>query len=164
MWNSLAGVIGPQEAHPVNAREFGSAPEAEIKTGGLFGSGGSSSTTTTTTTTEAEDETKRYTPGPSSSTVPSIPPSTETSMIEGNEIISKRYILFYNYRILVPRALEAQLTIDNIQFDPELADKNSSEFKELAEIIGNELKNALFPSNLLKYGAADIELKVMEFM
>lgn len=73
-------MIGPQEAHPVSAREFGSsqpAPDAEIKTGGLFGAGTSSSTT------EADSETKRYTPGPPSSTVPSIPPSTETSMIEG---------------------------------------------------------------------------------
>lgn len=69
-----------------------------------------------------------------------------------------------NPTFLVPRALEAQLTIDNLQFDPELADRNSTEFKELAEIVGNELKNALFPSNMLKYGAADIELKVVEFM
>lgn len=64
----------------------------------------------------------------------------------------------------VPRALEAQLTIDNLQFDPELADKNSAEFKELAEVIENELKNALFTQDMLKYGAADIELKVVEFM
>lgn len=56
------------------------------------------------------------------------------------------------------------MTIDNLQFDAELANQNSSEFKELAEIIGNELKNALFPSDVLQYGAADIELKVVEFM
>lgn len=84
-----AGVIGPQEAHPVNAREFGSAhpePEAEIKTGGLFGSGSVSSSTT------AEAETQRYTPGPPSSTVPSIPPSTETSMIEGNSFQTIKFL------------------------------------------------------------------------
>lgn len=146
----------------MNAREFGSshpALETEIKTGGLFGNGGSGSSSTT----EAEDETKRYTPGPSSSTVPSIPPSTETSMIEGTLSIEINCI-FINFKILVPRALESQLTIDNLQFDPELADRNSTEFKELAEIIENELKNALFPSDMLKYGAADIELKVVEFM
>lgn len=86
-----AGVIGPQEAHPVNAREFGSAhpePEAELKTGGLFNSGAVSSSTT-----EAEDDTKRYTPGPPSSTVPSIPPSTETSMIEGSLPLIKQTLV-----------------------------------------------------------------------
>lgn len=87
-------MIGPQEAHPVNAREFGSSshiePEAELKTGGLFGSGG----TVSSSTTESESDTKRYTPGPPSSTVPSIPPSTETSMIEGIDLSEKRKICF----------------------------------------------------------------------
>lgn len=147
----------------MNAREFGSAhpaPDAEIKTGGgLFGTGGHGSSSTT----EAEEDTKRYTPGPPSSTVPSIPPSTETSMIEGKNTREPFGKLCLDFVILVPRALEGQLKIDNLQFYPELADRNSSEFKELAEVLENELKNALFSKDMLKYGAADIELKVLEF-
>lgn len=65
--------------------------------------------------------------------------------------------------ILVPRALESSLKIDNLQYTPELANKNGSEFKELAEILEREIKSTLFSQDFLKYGAADIEVKVIDF-
>lgn len=53
--------------------------------GGLFGAVGTKSTTTTTEKLR-EAETKPYTPGPPSSTVPSLPPTTDTTMIQGRKI------------------------------------------------------------------------------
>jgi hypothetical protein len=53
--------------------------------------------------------------------------------------------------------------IDNLEFTPALADKNSTEYKELAEALETELKNSLFSSDILKYGAADIKVKVVDF-
>lgn len=54
--------------------------------------------------------------------------------------------------------------IDNLQFFPELSQQNSSDFKVLAEALEDRLKAALFTNDQLKYGAADIEVKVLEFM
>lgn len=65
---------------------------------------------------------------------------------------------------LVPRAVESQLVIDNLQFFPELSQRNSSDFRVLAEALEDKLKAALFTNDQLNYGAADIEVKVLEFM
>lgn len=65
--------------------------------------------------------------------------------------------------ISVPRTLEGRLVIENKEFTPSLADRDSMEFKELANKIENQLKNALFDQATLKYGAADIDVKVLEF-
>lgn len=63
----------------------------------------------------------------------------------------------------VPRALEAQLVIDNLQFDQALAHKNSSQFQQLAEMLEKELRNTLFANDTLNYGPAEIEVKVLDF-
>lgn len=63
----------------------------------------------------------------------------------------------------MPRALESQLTIDNLQFTPELSNPNSSEYKALAESLEQQIKDALFNKDMQQYGPADIEVKIMEF-
>lgn len=64
---------------------------------------------------------------------------------------------------LVPRAIESTITIDNLEFTPNLAIQNSTEFNQLAEDIEKELKNAIFDYQTLNFGAADISVKVIDF-
>lgn len=59
--------------------------------------------------------------------------------------------------------MEGNLVIDNEEFKPSLSNPNSTEFKEMASKIENQLLNTLFDQQTLKYGAADISVKVMEF-
>ncbi|EFA04636.2 serine protease P146 [Tribolium castaneum] len=141
---AAVGVIGNQglPGQEVSARHFGSSGPNEPETkaaGGIFGL---PRDIVNGTTIPPEI---RVTPGPPVVTVSSMLPTTETSMIQ------------------VPRALESQIVIDNLEFTPALADKNSTEFKTLAEALETELKNSLFSSDMLKYGAADVEVKVMDF-
>lgn len=68
--------------------------------------------------------------------------------------------LYIDY-VLVPHALDSKLTINNLQFVPEYAMKNSSEFKELAEVLEKELKMALLQD--LDTSNANFEIKIMEF-
>ncbi|KAL1491148.1 hypothetical protein ABEB36_011789 [Hypothenemus hampei] len=91
-----------------------------------------------------DDETTS--PGPPSSTLANIPPHTDTSMIE------------------VPRALESEITIDNMEFSEPLRNSSSSEYQTLAQSIENQLKKTLFTNDMLNYGSSDIEVKVMEFL
>lgn len=65
---------------------------------------------------------------------------------------------------LVPRVLESQFTIDNLQFVPEYTQKNSTEFKNMARMLEEEIKHALFPENTLNDPNLGIEVKVLEFM
>ncbi|RZC34106.1 Trypsin, Ehrlichia rpt, Ldl recept a, SEA and/or FXa inhibition domain containing protein [Asbolus verrucosus] len=83
-----------------------------------------------------------------------IPPEMQTQ-----PVVTKTSVV----RDEVPRALESQLVIDNLVFTPALADKNSTEFKELASTLETELKHSLFSSDVLNFGAADIEVKVIDF-
>lgn len=64
----------------------------------------------------------------------------------------------------MPRALESEIVIDNMEFTQNLADQNSSEYQRLAADLEEALKTTLFASDVLKYGTADIEVKVMEFL
>lgn len=63
----------------------------------------------------------------------------------------------------VPRALESQLKIDNLQYTPDLTNKNSTEYKALAESLEQQIKDALFAKDMQMYGPADIEIKILEF-
>lgn len=63
----------------------------------------------------------------------------------------------------MPRTLESQFKIDNLQFTPDLADRNSTEFKALAESLEEQIKDALFAKDMQMYGPAEIEVKIMEF-
>ncbi|XP_018321049.1 uncharacterized protein LOC108734135 [Agrilus planipennis] len=138
----LVGIIGNPEAHPIEeGRHFGGSSSTDsIKTaGGLFGSNSDGRT--------MEAEKAPITPSPPSSTVPSLPPTTPKPLSE----------------VTVPRTIQSQFKIDNLQYEPELGNKNSSEFKELAEAIEEELKSILFSRDVLNYGSAEIQLKVLEF-
>lgn len=41
--------------------------------------------------------------------------------------------------ITVPRTIQGEIAIDNLQFSPDLANKSSTEFKSLASSIENEV-------------------------
>ncbi|CAH1403570.1 unnamed protein product [Nezara viridula] len=84
------------------------------------------------------------TPSPSSTPAPTRP---TTDMTE----------------IYLDKVLQGELTIDNLEFTPGLADQNSSEFRNLAASLEEELKSALFDHQTLHYGSADITVKVLEF-
>lgn len=79
-----AGVIGNQEAQPVKeARDFGGShksSDTDIKSAGVVFGG---PTRKTSTTEKQDSSTRAYTPGPSSTTVSTHLPRTDTSMIEG---------------------------------------------------------------------------------
>ncbi|KAK5645811.1 hypothetical protein RI129_004275 [Pyrocoelia pectoralis] len=140
---AAVGIIGNQEAQPVQgARQFSDSPDAgktKVKSaGGLFG---------IEDTSEESPPLNNYpvTSEPAIITVDNHPPTTDTSKIE------------------VPRALESQLIIDNLQFSEELAHKNSSEFRNLAESVEKQLMKTLF-SDEDTNGGAKIYVKVVEFM
>lgn len=59
--------------------------------------------------------------------------------------------------------MESQLKIDNLQYTSDLANKNSTEYKALAESLEQQIKDALFPKDMQMYGPADIEVKILEF-
>ncbi|XP_031344981.1 uncharacterized protein LOC116172030 isoform X2 [Photinus pyralis] len=143
---AAVGIIGNQEAQPVQgARQFSDTPETEkTKTksaGGLFG-------VADTPEESPPPSSSSYppTPQPAIITMGNLPPTTDTSRIE------------------VPRALESQVIIDNLEFSDELAHKNSSEFRNLAESVEKQLMRALFSEDEIASGKAKIQLKVMEFM
>lgn len=134
-----AGIIGNKEAQPVqevSSRQFGSAGsevENKVKSGGGLFG---------IPIANGNDYPK--TPGPPLSDA-GRPPTTDTSMIQ------------------VPRAIESQLTIDNLQFMPEYSVKTSPEFMELADIVERELKAVLFPKGDMAHDVANVEIKVMDF-
>nr|CAD7425849.1 unnamed protein product [Timema monikensis] len=87
-------------------------------------------------------EASSVTPPPSMHSEPDSPPTTDMS---------------------VPRTLEVELVIDNMEYTPELEDANSEEFHKLATSLEDEVKKALFDKQTLLYGAADIYVRAMEF-
>ncbi|KAK4879292.1 hypothetical protein RN001_007438 [Aquatica leii] len=135
---AAVGIIGTQEAHPVQeARHFSDSPkveDSEIKSaGGIFG------------ISDRNKHTYPHTPEPPISTMKSMP-TTDTSRIE------------------VPRALESEIIIDNLVFHEALSHRNSTEFKDLAENLEQLLKIALFSNDMSMYDPTNVELKIMEFM
>lgn len=153
------GVILSNDAQPVpeeavSSRQFGGSG---VKTGGIFGIGGAGSPQTT-----INETTTPYTPGPST-TGPTPRPTTDLSMIKGKIFRKKIQTTFLNCPSPVPRTLEGKLVIENKEYTPSLADHNSEDFKDLSRKIEEQLKNALFDQQTLNYGAADIDIKVLEF-
>ncbi|CAG2065215.1 unnamed protein product [Timema podura] len=73
------------------------------------------------------------------------------------------YKLHHSGTNKVPRTLEVELVIDNMEYTPELEDANSEEFHKLATSLEDEVKKALFDKQTLLYGAADIYVRAMEF-
>lgn len=61
------------------------------------------------------------------------------------------------------RVIEGELTIDNMEFTPGLANQNTSEFITLATSLEEELKKALFDRQTLLYGSSDVTVKVLKF-
>uniref|UniRef100_A0A1V1FNG4 Putative serine protease 69 isoform A n=1 Tax=Reticulitermes speratus TaxID=60591 RepID=A0A1V1FNG4_9NEOP len=90
-------------------------------------------------------EASSFTPPPSIQT--GVPPMPTTDMS-----------LLY-----VPRALDSELVIDNVEFNPQLSVAGSEEFQNLANSLEEELRSALFDVQTLSYGAADIFVKVVGF-
>ncbi|XP_057671957.1 uncharacterized protein LOC130903730 isoform X2 [Diorhabda carinulata] len=86
------------------------------------------------------------TPEPPISTVSSIIPSTDESQIH------------------VPRLIESELKIDNLEFNTALLDKDSLEYKALSEEIENQIKEVLLLNKELRNGTMDFDIKVMEIL
>ncbi|XP_063223858.1 uncharacterized protein LOC134531825 isoform X2 [Bacillus rossius redtenbacheri] len=96
----------------------------------------------------AEDppqEASSFSPPPPMSREPDFPPSTEMNQ-------------YY-----VPRVLDGEFVIDNMEFEPELGQQDSRQFQKLASSLEKELEKALFDYQSLHYGAADISTKVLQF-
>ena len=51
-----------------------------------------------------------------------------------------------------------------MEYTEQLANKNSTEYQALSQAIEEELKKTLFSNDILNYGSADIEVKVMDFL
>lgn len=51
-----------------------------------------------------------------------------------------------------------------MEYSDALSNKNSSEYQTLAKSLEEELKKTLFARDVLKYGTADIEVKIQEFV
>ncbi|XP_050444508.1 uncharacterized protein LOC126848042 isoform X2 [Adelges cooleyi] len=62
----------------------------------------------------------------------------------------------------VPRTIQGEIVIDNMEFTPGLANKSSPEFEALASSIEGELKRALFEEQMYA-ASSDIHVKVFEF-
>lgn len=60
--------------------------------------------------------------------------------------------------------MESEIVIDNMEYSDALSNKNSSEYQTLAKSLEEELKKTLFARDVLKYGTADIEVKIQEFV
>ncbi|XP_069682379.1 uncharacterized protein [Periplaneta americana] len=138
------GVILSQESqtlvteNSVSSRQFGSSGNDGPRTGG-------SSDRTGGRSEPPPPEVSSYTPPPPSpSSIPNMP-TTDMS------------------QLYVPRVLEGELVIDNMEFHPELTMSESAEFQKLASSLEEELKKALFDMQTLNYGAANIFVKVIEF-
>lgn len=72
----------------------------------------------------------------------------------------------YSYKVVffvVPRAIESELTIDNMQ-TPGLEDKDSSQHRVVARSLEEQIKYMLFTRDVLEYGPADIDVKVTDLM
>lgn len=52
--------------------------------------------------------------------------------------------------IIVPRTVQGEIVIDNMQFTPDLANKSSTEFGSLASSIENEVNNNYIFNQLMK--------------
>ncbi|XP_050053848.1 uncharacterized protein LOC114126280 isoform X4 [Aphis gossypii] len=65
--------------------------------------------------------------------------------------------------VYLPRTVQGEIVIDNMQFNSDLANKSSAEFISLASSIETELKNALFKNQPLNSVTDDIHIKVFEF-
>jgi hypothetical protein len=65
--------------------------------------------------------------------------------------------------VYLPRTVQGEIVIDNMQFTPGLANKSSGEFITLARSIETELKNVLFKKQPLNSVTDDIHIKVIEF-
>nr|CAD7264850.1 unnamed protein product [Timema shepardi] len=145
-----AGVIlAQQEAiigdSSVSSRQFsGSAP---VLSGDATGS------------TEASS----VTPPPSMHSEPDSPPTTDMSGLYGYTIVKPGKYNLQPLVFAVPRTLEVELVIDNMEYTPQLEDANSEEFHKLATSLEDEVKKALFDKQTLLYGAADIYVRAMEF-
>ncbi|XP_075236537.1 uncharacterized protein LOC142333391 [Lycorma delicatula] len=64
--------------------------------------------------------------------------------------------------LYVPRVVEGQLTIDNLEFSQDLFDHHSPAFNELAKTVEDEIKRAVFDKQTLNYGPADLYVKVLD--
>lgn len=55
------------------------------------------------------------------------------------------------------------MIIDNLEYSPDLENKNSSTYKVLAQSLEEQIKASIFSRDMLLHGPADIEVKIMEF-
>ncbi|KAL4119616.1 hypothetical protein QTP88_012414 [Uroleucon formosanum] len=65
--------------------------------------------------------------------------------------------------VYLPRTVQGEIVIDNMQFTPDLANKSSGEFQRFARSIETELKNVLFKKQPFNSVNDDIHIKVIEF-
>lgn len=153
IFSTLVGVIGSHEELPreVSARKLDES-EPQVVKGGINLPGSSNSQPLPS-------------PEPPLSTISPLLPTTDISGIQGKflPVLVSLIAMLSNMRISVPRALESQLKIDNLQFTPELSNMNSSEYKALAESLEGQIRDALFAKDMQMYGPADIEIKIVEF-
>lgn len=61
----------------------------------------------------------------------------------------------------MPRSIESELIIDNLDFDPALSDRNSSTYKQFSSMMEDHLRMILLDSDTVKYGASQIGLNVV---
>lgn len=61
----------------------------------------------------------------------------------------------------MPRSIESELVIDNMNFNPAFKDPNSTEYKRFTSALEETLLNTLFDHNTLNYGAAKLFLRVI---
>ncbi|CAH0558245.1 unnamed protein product [Brassicogethes aeneus] len=125
---AAVGVFSNQAAQPITARNFHTASVL-----GVGSNPGNSS------------EVRKNTPSPPLSTIPNIPPSTETTAIS------------------IPRTLESQMRIDNFEFMPDLSNKSSKEFQTMASKLENEIMKILISDESLKNANATFKVKVVDF-
>lgn len=64
--------------------------------------------------------------------------------------------------VSVPRALEGELRIDNMEFEPALSDPSTRAYRKMKADLEEYLTDALFTQQALRYGAADISVKVVD--
>ncbi|KAG8235519.1 hypothetical protein J437_LFUL016160 [Ladona fulva] len=83
-----------------------------------------------------------FTPPPSMSSVPVYPPTTEMSSL------------------YVPRVLEGEMKIDNLDFTHDLENSSSTYYMDLARVLKEELMHAVFNG---QNTPADLFVKVVEF-
>ncbi|KAK6644833.1 hypothetical protein RUM43_001106 [Polyplax serrata] len=60
----------------------------------------------------------------------------------------------------VPRSIQSELTIDNLEWNPAFLNQNSSEYQQLAKTIENQLKLIFFNSETLDFQDSNVALNV----